>query len=90
MYGIDAVVQVLTETTLPYQLLQIHVGGANQADIHRDSLGAAYAHRAANEAEEERLVREAMERSGGNISSAAKILGVSRPTLYAKLRKYGL
>lgn len=46
--------------------------------------------RAANEAEEERLVREAMERSGGNISSAAKILGVSRPTLYAKLRKYGL
>ena len=46
--------------------------------------------RAANEAEEERLVREAMERSGGNISSAAKMLGVSRPTLYAKLRKYGL
>ena len=46
--------------------------------------------RAANEAEEERLVREAMERSGGNISSAAKILGVSRPTLYAKLKKYGL
>ena len=46
--------------------------------------------RAANEAEEQRLVREARERSGGNISSAAKILGVSRPTLYAKLRKYGL
>lgn len=46
--------------------------------------------RAANEAEEERLVREAMERSSGNISSAAKILGVSRPTLYAKLKKYGL
>ena len=43
-----------------------------------------------SEAEEERLVREAMERTGGNISAAAKILGVSRPTLYAKLKKYGL
>lgn len=43
-----------------------------------------------NEAEEERLVREAMERADGNISAAAKMLGVSRPTLYAKLKKYGL
>ena len=43
-----------------------------------------------SEAEEKRLVRQAMERSSGNISAAAKILGVSRPTLYAKLKKYGL
>ena len=41
-------------------------------------------------AEEERLVREAMDRAGGNISAAAKMLGVSRPTLYSKLKKYGL
>ena len=41
-------------------------------------------------AEEESMVRDAMERSGGNISAAAKMLGVSRPTLYAKLKKYGL
>ena len=40
--------------------------------------------------DEEHLVREAMERTGGNISAAAKLLGVSRPTLYAKLKKYGL
>ncbi len=46
--------------------------------------------KAVSEAEEERLIREAMERSNGNISSAAKMLGVSRPTLYAKLKKYGL
>lgn len=39
---------------------------------------------------EETLVREAMDRTGGNISAAAKLLGVSRPTLYAKLKKYGL
>ena len=43
-----------------------------------------------NAQEEERLVRQAMDRTDGNISAAAKMLGVSRPTLYAKLKKYGL
>ena len=42
------------------------------------------------ERSEESQVREAMERTGGNISAAAKMLGVSRPTLYSKLKKYGL
>ena len=46
--------------------------------------------KAVGEAEEERLIREAMEFSRGNISAAAKKLGISRPTLYAKLKKYGL
>ena len=40
--------------------------------------------------DEETLVRDALRRSGGNISAAAKLLGVSRPTFYAKLKKYGL
>jgi transcriptional regulator of acetoin/glycerol metabolism len=40
--------------------------------------------------DEEAQVREAMARCGGNISAAAKLLGVSRPTMYAKLKKYGL
>ena len=39
---------------------------------------------------EESKVREAMERTNGNISAAAKLLGVSRPTLYAKLKKYDI
>ena len=39
---------------------------------------------------EETQVREAMERCNGNISAAAKLLGVSRPTLYAKLKKYDI
>ena len=38
-------------------------------------------------ADEERLVRDAMARADGNISAAAKLLGVSRPTLYADIRK---
>ena len=43
-----------------------------------------------NPQEEERMVREAVLRSNGNISAAAKMLGISRPTLYAKMKKYGL
>jgi DNA-binding NtrC family response regulator len=43
-----------------------------------------------SERSEESVVREAMESCNGNISAAAKLLGVSRPTLYAKLKKYGL
>jgi DNA-binding NtrC family response regulator len=36
------------------------------------------------------LVREAIVRCGGNRSKAAKLLGLSRPTLHAKIEKYGL
>jgi len=43
-----------------------------------------------SERSEESKVREAMERCNGNISAAAKLLGVSRPTLYAKLKKYDI
>jgi len=39
---------------------------------------------------EENAIRTAMSRYGGNISLVAKSLGVSRPTLYAKLKKYGI
>ena len=46
--------------------------------------------KAVSDAEEERMVREAVARSNGNISAAAKALGISRPTLYAKMKKYGL
>lgn len=35
-------------------------------------------------------VRQALEDCDGNISHAAESLGVSRPTLYKKMRKYGL
>ncbi|MBU3917079.1 sigma-54 dependent transcriptional regulator, partial [bacterium] len=36
------------------------------------------------------LISEALEKSSGNRSRAAKILGVSRPTLHAKIDKYQL
>jgi two-component system, NtrC family, response regulator AtoC len=38
---------------------------------------------------EDRLIREALERSGGNKNQAAKILGLNRTTLVEKLKKKG-
>ena len=55
-----------------------------------EGLALAGAHPVIPSEVEESKVREAMERCNGNISAAAKLLGVSRPTLYAKLKKYGL
>ena len=36
------------------------------------------------------MIRHALARSDGNISSTAKLLGISRPTLYDLLKQYGL
>ena len=42
------------------------------------------------EAVEERAIRNAMAQHDGNLSLVAKALNISRPTLYAKLKKYGI
>ena len=39
---------------------------------------------------EEKAIRAAMSRFGGNLSMVAKSLNISRPTLYAKLKKYNI
>ncbi|MBO9663919.1 sigma-54 dependent transcriptional regulator [Dokdonella sp.] len=39
---------------------------------------------------EERMVRQALERTSGNIQRAAALLGLSRPSLYRRLQKYGI
>lgn len=39
---------------------------------------------------ERRLVREALERTGGNASKAGRLLGMTRNTVRAKVRRYGL
>jgi DNA-binding NtrC family response regulator len=39
---------------------------------------------------EEQLVRKALERTGGNIQRAATLLGLSRPSLYRRMEKYGI
>lgn len=42
------------------------------------------------ESVEEKAIRSAMTRCNGNLSMVAKSLKISRPTLYAKLKKYGI
>ncbi len=46
--------------------------------------------KAAREQADRRVIRHALARSEGNISSTAKLLGISRPTLYDLLKQYNL
>ncbi|TMM49763.1 PEP-CTERM-box response regulator transcription factor [Qipengyuania marisflavi] len=46
--------------------------------------------KSAREQADRRMIRQALARSEGNISSAAKLLGISRPTLYDLLKQYDL
>ena len=46
--------------------------------------------RAAREVADRRAIRQAMSRTDNNISGAAKLLGISRPTLYDLLKQYQL
>ena len=46
--------------------------------------------RAAREVADRRAIRQAMVRTDNNISGAAKLLGISRPTLYDLLKQYRL
>lgn len=39
---------------------------------------------------ERNMIRSAIDRSGGNLSAAATALGITRQTLYNKIRRYGL
>lgn len=39
---------------------------------------------------EERTIRAAMSKFNGNLSMVARSLQISRPTLYAKLKKYNI
>lgn len=46
--------------------------------------------KSAREATDRKMIRHALARSEGNISSTARLLGISRPTLYDLLKQYDL
>jgi len=66
--------------------------GADDLDLpgtaHQEP--AAINLRAAREVADRRAIRQAMTRTDNNISGAAKLLGISRPTLYDLLKQYHL
>ncbi len=66
----------------------------SSADLDLVEPGAEQAHalnlKTAREEADRRVIRHALARSEGNISSTAKLLGISRPTLYDLLKHYDL
>jgi two-component system NtrC family response regulator len=66
--------------------------GATDLDLSNkvDSEPVAINLRAAREVADRKAIRQAMSRTDNNISGAAKLLGISRPTLYDLLKQYRL
>jgi two-component system NtrC family response regulator len=66
--------------------------GAADLDLPKSTEGEPVAInlRAAREVADRRAIRQAMSRTDNNISSAAKLLGISRPTLYDLMKQYQL
>ena len=69
---------------LTYRRLDLDLGGGDEDG------GEALNLKAAREAADRRAIRKALASAGNNISNAAKLLGISRPTLYDLLKQYGL
>jgi two-component system NtrC family response regulator len=66
--------------------LDLPGGGGGRADDGPQPLNL----RAAREVADRRAIHQAMTRSENNISAAAKLLGISRPTLYDLMKQYQL
>ena len=66
--------------------------GADDLDMDTDEDGGELALnlKQAREEADRRMIRKALARTQGNISNSAKILGISRPTLYDLLKQYDL
>ncbi len=64
------------------------------ADLDLEQPGAALDQplnlKSARETTDRRMIRHALARSEGNISNTARLLGISRPTLYDLLKQYDL
>ena len=76
--------RVITEESLPVSLREkTPEPSASSSSPHReDSLSL--------ESGEKDLIRQALDKTGGNRAKAARILGIARSTLYNKMEKYGL
>ena len=67
----------------------VHAADLDLADKQEEEADALNL-KSAREESDRKVIRHALARSEGNISSTAKMLGISRPTLYDLLKQYDL
>ncbi|MAF27279.1 MAG: sigma-54 dependent transcriptional regulator [Gemmatimonadota bacterium] len=72
----------------PITLAEIYIPHARPAKS--GGVGSASGDRLDLQGQEEAMVREALDRAGGNKSKAARLLGITRRALYGRLEKYGI
>lgn len=76
--------------TLKMEDLQLSIpAGGQQSAVDQPKAAMEY-YGETLEMQEEKIIRAAMEKCGGNLTLVAKTLNISRPTLYSKLKKYGI
>ena len=79
--------ELLTKADL--QMEEEALSGSKKVDVSNNQEVPEYNNETLDMVEE-RAIRGAMERYGGNLSLVAKSLDISRPTLYSKLKKYNI
>jgi two-component system, NtrC family, response regulator len=68
----------------------VHAADLDLGDADAEAEAGVLNLKSAREAADRKVIRHALARSEGNISSTARLLGISRPTLYDLLRQYDL
>ena len=76
--------------TLTMDDLQLSIPSGAQPSVADQPKPAMEYYGETLEMQEEKTIRAAMEKCGGNLTLVAKTLNISRPTLYSKLKKYGI
>jgi transcriptional regulator with PAS, ATPase and Fis domain len=76
--------------TLTMEDLQLSIPAGGQLSAADQPKAAMEYYGETLEMQEEKTIRAAMEKCGGNLTLVAKTLNISRPTLYSKLKKYGI
>jgi transcriptional regulator with PAS, ATPase and Fis domain len=78
----------------PIGLEEIHIPARRTRETASIPMGLPASASAAEDLslsdQEEQMIRQALEKSGGNKSKAARLLGITRRALYGRLDKYGI